>query len=379
MAKITFKKANFTILGYNECGHKYGIVTRKEINGYTFFVPGKGYYYFCLRQVNGMWEVTHAITGLSIGVREKTREKAAGKALEMLPRVLESLKGETMKKALEAYENAPLEDVVKLWGTMEYTTLKDKRLVRIANMAEELKLHIRKNCADYQHGGKITISGLPKDLEIIKELIAEFEREDAALRTPAAETEPAKDKIIGHSITPAGTVVLFYESGKREKFGKGAAGYDAALEAAEHAPEETTTETTAADPEEQTAAETTAADPEEQTAADPEPKAAEQAEPEEREEAEMKAEQAAEQKRQVPEKTFAGTEITGKGWKIVFNAQAERTQIMFATDPIPAAKKILEKERFFYSSIMKTWNKKLTWKAYRAALRTAEQLKKIYA
>ena len=80
-----------------------------------------------------------------------------------------------------------------------------------------------------------------------------------------------------------------------------------------------------------------------------------------------------------PEKTFAGTEIVGNGWKILFDAATQRTRIIFAAEPTPAAKKVLDDAGFFYSGRMDSWNKKLTFRAYRAAQFVAQELTAIYS
>lgn len=80
-----------------------------------------------------------------------------------------------------------------------------------------------------------------------------------------------------------------------------------------------------------------------------------------------------------PEKTFAGTEITGNGWKILFDADQQRTRIIFAAEPTPAAKTVLDAAGFFWSGRMKSWNKKLTFRAYRAAQFVAQELNAIYS
>ena len=80
-----------------------------------------------------------------------------------------------------------------------------------------------------------------------------------------------------------------------------------------------------------------------------------------------------------PEKTFAGTEIAGNGWKILFDADQQRTRIIFAADPTDAAKKVLDAAGFFYSGRMQSWNKKLTFRAYRAAQFVAQELNAIYS
>ena len=77
----------------------------------------------------------------------------------------------------------------------------------------------------------------------------------------------------------------------------------------------------------------------------------------------------------VPPKTFAGTQINGNGWKIRFDDKTGRTRVIL-TDGAPAVmQKLVTAAGFWYSPNQKSYNKKLSWKAYRAALKLAEQLK----
>ena len=76
----------------------------------------------------------------------------------------------------------------------------------------------------------------------------------------------------------------------------------------------------------------------------------------------------------VPEKSFIGTKIQGLGYTIEFSATYERTRIIFDSIPTDAAKTIVKEAGFFYSPALKSWNKGLNWKAYRAALKVQEQL-----
>ena len=81
----------------------------------------------------------------------------------------------------------------------------------------------------------------------------------------------------------------------------------------------------------------------------------------------------------VPEKTFIGESIKGKGWKILFDGETSRTRIIFESKPTDAARAALEKAGFFFSAGMNSWNKKLTFKAYRAAQALAGELSALYA
>lgn len=80
----------------------------------------------------------------------------------------------------------------------------------------------------------------------------------------------------------------------------------------------------------------------------------------------------------VPEKTFIGESITGNGWKILFDGETSRTRIIFESKPTDAARAALDKAGFFFSAAMNSWNKKLTFKAYRAAQALAGELSALY-
>ena len=111
-----------------------------------------------------------------------------------------------------------------------------------------------------------------------------------------------------------------------------------------------------------------ASDPEQK----PEPKQEEQPEQPKQAAAAPAAERTAK-----PEKFFIGTTISGDGWKIFFDGDAQRTRIIFSRDPSADERAEVEDAGFYYSKKMGSWNKKLTFKAYRAALKVAERLQKI--
>ena len=81
----------------------------------------------------------------------------------------------------------------------------------------------------------------------------------------------------------------------------------------------------------------------------------------------------------VPEKTFIGDSIQGKGYKIYFDGNTSRTRVIFDADPTPAARAALDKAGFYFSAAMDSWNKKLTFRAYRAALALNAELSALYA
>ena len=83
--------------------------------------------------------------------------------------------------------------------------------------------------------------------------------------------------------------------------------------------------------------------------------------------------------RPVPEKTFIGETISGKGWRIFFDGEAQRTRVCFDAAPSDAARAAVEKAGFYFSAALNSWNKKLTFKAHRAAVALSGELSAIYA
>lgn len=69
-----------------------------------------------------------------------------------------------------------------------------------------------------------------------------------------------------------------------------------------------------------------------------------------------------------PEKAFIGTTISGPGYKIYFDPDLQRTRIIYEIKPTAAAIAAIQAAGFYWSSVQKSYNKKLTFKAYRAAL-----------
>lgn len=81
----------------------------------------------------------------------------------------------------------------------------------------------------------------------------------------------------------------------------------------------------------------------------------------------------------VPEKTFIGSAIQGRGWKILFDGSTGRTRVIFEDAPTDAARAAIENAGFYYSPNMNSWNKKLTFKSYRAAQILSGALNELYA
>ena len=73
-------------------------------------------------------------------------------------------------------------------------------------------------------------------------------------------------------------------------------------------------------------------------------------------------------------KAWIGSTITGKGWRIVFDGDAQRTRVIFDAKPTAAQAAAVDAARFYYSPSMGSSNKHLTCKAYKAAQALAQTL-----
>ena len=81
----------------------------------------------------------------------------------------------------------------------------------------------------------------------------------------------------------------------------------------------------------------------------------------------------------IPEKTFVGTSIKGARFEIIFDGEAQRTRVIIPAEYRDAARATVEKAGFYYSAPLDSWNKKLTFRAYRAAVALAAELEKVLA
>lgn len=71
---------------------------------------------------------------------------------------------------------------------------------------------------------------------------------------------------------------------------------------------------------------------------------------------------------------WIGTVIKGNGWNIAFDEAAQRTRVLFQAAPSAKQKAAIDAAGFYWSNATNSWNKKLTRKAYRAAMALAETL-----
>lgn len=76
-------------------------------------------------------------------------------------------------------------------------------------------------------------------------------------------------------------------------------------------------------------------------------------------------------------KPWIGSTLSGNGWKIAFDAEAERTRVIFDGKPSAAQHAAVTEAGFYWSAQLGSFNKKLTCKAYRAAQALAVTLANI--
>ena len=82
---------------------------------------------------------------------------------------------------------------------------------------------------------------------------------------------------------------------------------------------------------------------------------------------------------EVPEKWFVGQALEGTSWRIVFDGDAGKTRVIFPRKPSAKVLEAVKAAGFYWSPSMQSWNKGLTWKAYRAAEKLHAELHKLAA
>lgn len=81
----------------------------------------------------------------------------------------------------------------------------------------------------------------------------------------------------------------------------------------------------------------------------------------------------------VPEKTFIDTTIQGAGWRIHFDPATQRTRVFVDSNASVAFRRAIEQAGFCWSPSMQSFNKKLTFRAFRAAQALAQSLRRLSA
>ena len=338
---MKYMKVNYFIVGRWHNGHKYGIQTRFEVSGYAC----KEYPEIAVRKAEtGIWVIDSIETGFGMGASGETSDRAVKNYVENYKERFDNLGRNYLDDAKKIILSAPLDSDLDKWETINFSTVNGRKYDRIIRMAHNSNLIVKKaDDAYYLHGGNINITGDPEKLIEIKKQIASWAAsaettEEHSAQVPAATAEE-------HSAqAPAAT-------------------------AEEHSAQAPTTTT------EEHSAQAPATTTEEHSAQVPEATTEEHS-----------AQVPGNSKIwivPVPDsagkyyhhtekdngKIFIGSQISGDGFKIYFNPSTMRTEITtakksFQDDAINAG---------FYKSYRGTYNKKLTWKAYRAAVKLAQK------
>lgn len=77
---------------------------------------------------------------------------------------------------------------------------------------------------------------------------------------------------------------------------------------------------------------------------------------------------------EVPEKWFIGQALEGRSWKILFDGDAGKTRVMFPRKPSAKVLEAVKAAGFYWSPSLKSWNKGLNFRAFRAAEKLHAQL-----
>lgn len=333
---MKYEKVNYSILGHFENGKKYGIVTRRAVSGYT----AEGLEGVAIRKEKGWWYIDHIASGLAVvTVGSKTRDAAVKEYLENYAERVKEAEKRMGDKVKENFKKAPTEEEVATWETVNYCGEYEHRTCKLMDAARRAGILYRNNGSSGELYGA-TFYGSPEALKAIKEKIAEYEKRDAekaAEEVAQAEPEAVAALPGPETVAPAA---------------------QAEPEAQEERPETISEEETAPE------------------AAQAEPEAAE-AEPEAQEEERADGYKPA--RGPVKPKNFAAEALTGRGWCIVFDSGMNRTRVIVQDGIRETVAPMIEEAGFWWSENMKSYNRKLTHKAHRAAVALAERLREAVA
>ena len=71
---------------------------------------------------------------------------------------------------------------------------------------------------------------------------------------------------------------------------------------------------------------------------------------------------------------FADTTRAGNGWHIYFDAAEQKTRVIFEKKPSDKIRQLVKDSGFWYNGVMKSWNKRLNMKSFKAAQELALKL-----
>ena len=183
------KKINYEIVGRFEYGSKYGVMSRKPVEGQQIDQ------YAAVRKHEDwkscQWTVDSFTTGIAITTTGSATRKAAIEAYEQIKdRVAYILDDpKRMEVMLKQKEDAISETTLAAYEELDVVTTYDHRLDTITRTAENCKC-IVKNVTEesYLHGGHIKVYGTAAMLAEVKKVIEKYAKVDADYATAAKKT-----------------------------------------------------------------------------------------------------------------------------------------------------------------------------------------------
>lgn len=397
---MKFEKIDYYIL-VNHLTENVGRITKREpVTGYT---PAD-YSNIAIRKKNEWWYVDHIPTGFGIvTIGCKTRAAAFKEYEEHYAGAVARFEADDKKfrDAVELFQAAPTEAEVNTWELVNFCTVRDHRFDKVTDAAKRAGLTI-KNADDitYAAGGNVNIIGAPEKLAAIREMIEQYNEMDAAaaIQDAANTFEEGENNMITFTEKavifgectfeavykfkeePAAVIIEIKSAATGREYAPiiikaGARYYEEARAfvpgvAAETEPAADDAFLTVDDADAEKSDLDFLCD---YTEEKPAPKKAR--EQKTRKPAAIDPAKAA--RGPVPEKNFIGTTITGKGWRIFFDPEEERTRVIFEKVPTKEVREIVKAAGFYWAPNMGSWNKKLTFKAYRAAVALAGELQDV--
>ena len=184
------KKINYEIVGRFENGSKYGVMSKKTVEGQQideYAAVRKNDWKAC------PWTVDSFETGIAIiptGCR--TRKEAIEKYEEMKEAVVKILEDEDkMKKMMEQKAKAIPETELAEYEELDIATLYDHRLDKLTDAAKKAGCIVKTVKEEsYLHGGHIKVYGTAKMLKCVKTMIENY----AAVDAEAANREAKKQE-----------------------------------------------------------------------------------------------------------------------------------------------------------------------------------------
>lgn len=186
------KKINYEIVGRFENGSKYGVISKKTVEGQQideYAAVRKNDWKTC------PWTVDSIETGIAIiptGCR--TRKEAIEKYEGMKEAVIKILEDEDkMKQMIEQKMNARPETELAVYVELDVVTLHDRRMDKLQQAARRRGCIIKAVTEEtYQHGGHFKVYGTTEMLQEVRTMIENYRAMDAERANETAKAEEEK-------------------------------------------------------------------------------------------------------------------------------------------------------------------------------------------